>query len=155
MNKNIGLNQNYSVKMAEAMNAYLSDVQVAYMNVRGYHWNVVGKQFFALHAKYEEVYNGLNEMADEVAERILMLGGKPLHSYSDYLKTASLKEKQNVSSAEATVEALLDDVKYLLAKERELLKEASENNDEGTVAMLSGYIGHQEKMIWMFSSLLK
>ncbi|GAB1358739.1 Dps family protein [Porphyromonadaceae bacterium] len=155
MNKNIGLNQNYSVKMAEAMNAYLSDVQVAYMNVRGYHWNVVGKQFFALHAKYEEVYNGLNEMADEVAERILMLGGKPLHSYSDYLKTASLKEKQNVSSAEATVEALLDDLKYLLAKERELLKEASENNDEGTVAMLSGYIGHQEKMIWMFSSLLK
>ncbi|MFV0397189.1 MAG: Dps family protein [Bacteroidales bacterium] len=155
MNKNIGLNQNYSVKMAEAMNAYLSDVQVAYMNVRGYHWNVVGKQFFALHAKYEEVYNGLNEMADEVAERILMLGGKPLHSYSDYLKTASLKEKQNVSSAEATVEALLDDLKYLLAKERELLKEASENNDEGTVAMLSGYIGQQEKMIWMFSSLLK
>lgn len=155
MNKNIGLNQNYSVKMADALNAYLSDVQVAYMNVRGYHWNVVGKQFFALHAKYEEVYNGLNEMADEVAERILMLGGKPLHSFSDYLKTASLKEKQNVSSGEATVEALLDDVKYLLAKERELLKEASENNDEGTVAMLSGYIGHQEKMIWMFSSLLK
>ncbi len=155
MNKNIGLNQNYSVKMAEALNAYLSDVQVAYMNVRGYHWNVVGKQFFALHAKYEEVYNGLNEMADEVAERILMLGGKPLHSFSDYLKNASLKEKQNVSSGEATVDALLDDVKYLLAKERELLKEASENNDEGTVAMLSGYIGHQEKMIWMFSSLLK
>lgn len=155
MNKNIGLSQNYSVMMVDALNAYLSDVQVAYMNVRGYHWNVVGKEFFALHAKYEEVYNGLNEMADEVAERILMLGGKPLHSFSDYLKKASLKEKQNVSSGEATVEALLDDVKCLLAKERELLKEASENNDEGTVAMMSGYIGHQEKMIWMFSTLLK
>ena len=155
MNKNIGLSQNYSVMMVDALNAYLSDVQVAYMNVRGYHWNVVGKEFFALHAKYEEVYNGLNEMADEVAERILMLGGKPLHSFSDYLKEASLKEKQNVSSGEATVEALLDDVKCLLAKERELLKEASENNDEGTVAMMSGYIGHQEKMIWMFSTLLK
>ena len=133
----------------------LSNVQIAYMNVRGYHWNIVGKQFFALHEKFEEVYNGLNDMADEVAERILMLGGKPLHAYSDYLKTASIKEKVNVSSAEETVKSLMDEVKQLLNDERELLAFASENNDEGTVGMLSGYIAEQEKMIWMFNSLLK
>ena len=62
------------------------------MNVRGYHWNIKGKQFFVLHAKFEEVYNNLNEMADEVAERILILGGKPLHSFSEYLKISEIEE---------------------------------------------------------------
>ncbi|MBN2173868.1 MAG: DNA starvation/stationary phase protection protein [Bacteroidales bacterium] len=155
MKNNIGLNENYTDLMVDKLNAYLSDVQIIYMNVRGYHWNVVGKQFFALHEKFEEIYNSLNEMADEIAERILMLGGVPLHSFSDYLKRAKIKERLNVSSANDTVNAFLEDVALLLAKEREILSEASANGDEGTVGMMSEYIAGQEKTIWMFNSLLK
>ena len=76
--------------MLEKLNSYLSDVQVNYMNVRGYHWYVVGKQFFALHSKFEEIYNNLNEMADEVAESVLMLEEKPLYSFTDYIKITSV-----------------------------------------------------------------
>ncbi len=152
---NIGLKNNYKSEMVEKLNAYLSDVQVTYMNVRGYHWNVVGKQFFALHEKFEEIYNNLNEMADEVAERVLMLEGKPLHSFTDYIKIASVKERQNVSSANDTVNALLEDIAILLSTEREILSLASDNDDEGTASLMSGFIGEQEKMIWMFNALLK
>jgi len=42
---NIGLTENYKKGMVEKLNAYLSSVQITYMNVRGYHWNIVGKQF--------------------------------------------------------------------------------------------------------------
>jgi starvation-inducible DNA-binding protein len=152
---NIGLKDSYKNEMTEKLNVYLSDVQISYMNVRGYHWNIVGKHFFALHAKFEEIYNTLNEMADEVAERILMLGGKPLHSFTNYIKIATVKERQNVSSAENTVQALLEDIAILLTKEREILALASANDDEGTSSLMSGFIGEQEKMIWMFNSLLK
>lgn len=152
---NIGLKDSYKSEMTEKLNSYLSNIQIAYMNTRGYHWNVTGKQFFALHAKFEELYNRLNEMADEIAERILMLGGKPVHSFSEYIKISSIKERLNVSSTEDTVKALLEDTGVLLAKERELLSLASENDDEATVNILTEYIQGQEKMIWMFSAFLK
>lgn len=155
MSKNVGLNPDYTQQMVGKLNAYLSNVQVSYMNVRGFHWNIVGKQFFGLHAKFEEVYDELNEMADEIAERILMLGGKPVHAFSEYLKTATIKEKVNVSSTEATVAGLLDDVRALLANEREILSTASDNDDEGTSNLVSDYISKQEKLIWMLESFLK
>lgn len=152
---NIGLKIDYSGEVVEKLNAYLSSLQIAYINVRGYHWNIKGKQFFVLHEKFEEIYNNLNEMADEVAERILILGGKPLHSFSDYLKISEINEQTDVSSAEDTLKFLLEDLKILLAIEREILSFASNNEDEGTVGMLSEYIGEQEKMIWMLNAVLK
>jgi starvation-inducible DNA-binding protein len=155
MNNTIGLKSDYTKKMVGKLNIYLSNIQITYMNVRGYHWNVSGKQFFALHEKFEEIYNALNEMADEIAERVLTLDGTPLHSFSEYVETSTVKERLNVSSAEDTVKALLEDIKNLLDNEREILSEASENNDEGTVGIISGFIGEQEKMLWMFNSLLK
>ena len=152
---NLGLKEDYIKVIIEKLNVYLSNVQLAYMNTRGYHWNISGKQFFALHEKFEEIYNDLNEKADEIAERILMLGETPLHSFSGYLKKSSIKEKLNVSSAEDTVKELLNDTYQLLKLEREILSLASGNDDEGTVGLMSEYIGKQEKMIWMFNALLK
>jgi len=153
MNK--GLKNDYKIEMVKKLNVYLSNVQITYMNVRGYHWNIVGRQFFALHEKFEEIYNSLNEMADEIAERILMLDGKPLHSFSEYIRVSLVKERLNLCSAEDTVKALLEDTEKLLEIERDLLSAASDNDDEGTVSLISDYIGEQEKMIWMFSALLK
>ncbi len=155
MKNNTGLNVEYTGKMIELLNKYLSNVQVAYMNVRGYHWNIVGKQFFSLHAKYEEIYDSLNELADEIAERILMLGGKPVHSFSGYLKIASLEEKVNMSTADDTVKSFMDDLKALLNDEREILALAGENDDEGTANLVSDRLSQQEKLLWMFGTLLK
>lgn len=149
------LESNYGKEITGKLNSCLSSVQITYMNVRGYHWNIVGNQFFALHAKFEEIYNKLNEMADEIAERILMLDGKPLHAFSEYLKVSAVNERQNVSSAESTINALMEDTDKLLDMEREILLLATENNDDGTAALMSGYISDQEKMIWMFKALLK
>lgn len=150
-----GLNENYTKEMRKKLNAYLSSVQITYMNVRGYHWNITGKQFFALHEKFEEIYNSLNEMADEIAERILMLGGEPLHSFSEYIKISTVNEKLNISTADETVRELLSDIGQLVALEREIISLAADNEDEGTASLMSDYIGEQEKMIWMFNAYLK
>jgi len=152
MKTNIGLNEDYQRNMSQKLNEFLSDVQVFYMNVRGYHWNIKGKLFFVLHEKFEGLYNQLSDMADEVAERILMLGGAPLHSFSEYLKLANVKEKLNVSTADGTISETLKDLKHLLESERELVKLASENGDDGTVNLISEYISGQEKLIWMLST---
>lgn len=155
MKNQIGLNADYAKTMNKKLNELLSNVQIAYQNVRGFHWNVTGKHFFQLHERFEELYDNLNEKADEIAERILMIEGKPVHAFSKYLQMASIQEIENVSSFEETINEVLRMIKQLLQQEREIVKLAGENDDDGTVDLISGYIDEQEKLIWMLSALLK
>ncbi len=129
-------------------------MQLFYTNLRGFHWNVKGVEFYGLHAKLEEFYDDTAEKVDEVAERILMLGGVPAHNYTEYLKTSSIKETGVVSNAKEIGKNLLDSMKVLISLEREVLETASEGNDEGTVALMSDFISAQEKNIWMLTAFL-
>ena len=60
----------------------LADYQVFYTNLRGFHWNIKGHGFFVLHGKFEDMYNNAAEKVDELAERILMLGGEPENKFT-------------------------------------------------------------------------
>ena len=55
----------------------LADYQVFYTNLRSFHWNIKGHGFFVLHGKFEDINENAAEKVDELAERILMLGGEP------------------------------------------------------------------------------
>lgn len=138
----------------EKLNKLLADYQIFYQNLRGLHWNIKGQMFFALHEKYEEFYNGAAEVVDEIAERILMLGGQPLHTFGDYVKVATLAQVAYVSDGKTGVEAVLEADRFFLESFREILATADENNDEGTAAMVSEWIGHTEKRVWMLESYL-
>ncbi len=77
MSKNfIGLDTEKTQSLANALNDLLSNYQIFYMNVRGYHWNIKGDNFFELHAKFEELYDDLLLKIDEIAERVLTLGSQ-------------------------------------------------------------------------------
>ena len=82
-----------------ALKQLLADYQIFYTSLRGFHWNVKGKGFFTLHAKYEELYNDAAEKIDEIAERILQLGYTPENRFSEYLKTSNIKEDGNLPCA--------------------------------------------------------
>ncbi|WON78713.1 Dps family protein [Serratia sp. UGAL515B_01] len=150
----IGLDTKQSAKLSEALNALLANYQVLYMNVRGYHWNISGPQFFELHAKFEETYNDLLTKVDELAERILTLGSQPIHAFSHYLKTADIKEDTNVTDDKGTLRGLLDGYGILLKQQRELLTLAADAGDEGTSSLMSDYIKEQEKQVWMLNAYL-
>lgn len=150
----IGLNAELANKLVDKLNVLLANYQVFYMNTRGFHWNIKGEKFFELHLKFEELYNNLILKIDEIAERILTLGGVPLHSYSDYVSVSSINEVKNCNSANATVESILDSFSKLLIMQREILNLSAEANDEGTNALMSDYIREQEKLVWMYSSFL-
>ena len=127
----------------------LADFQIHYANLRGFHWNIKGHGFFVLHSKFEELYNDAAEKVDELAERVLMLGGTPANKFSEYLKVAKVKEVDGVSNADDALSNILETYSYLIAEERKLLSLASEVNDEVTVALMSDYLKEQEKMVWM------
>ena len=71
------------------LNILLSNFQIYYQNLRGLHWNIRGRRFFDLHLKFEELYNDSQLKIDLIAERILTLGGIPLHTFEDYLAILS------------------------------------------------------------------
>ncbi len=150
----IGLDEKKSKQLVNGLNNLLADYQVFYMNTRGLHWNIKGEKFFELHLKFEELYNNLVLKIDEVAERVLTLGGTPLHSYTDYLHHSNIKEVKGVSKGKEGVELVVGSFQKVIIKQRALLKLSGEAEDEGTSALMSDYIREQEKMIWMYSSYL-
>ncbi|MDD3459083.1 MAG: DNA starvation/stationary phase protection protein [Weeksellaceae bacterium] len=150
----IGLEKSTSKDLSKDLNELLANLQVYYQNLRGVHWNVKGPQFFQLHDKFEELYLDAQEKVDEVAERILTLGGTPMHTFEDYIRESKVKVGKNISSGKQTVELILDSIQVLLIIEREILEKSAELNDEGTNAMMSDFIAFQEKTAWMLKAFL-
>ncbi len=150
----IGLDSKKIKQLTTNLNLLLSNLQIFYINARGFHWNIKGDKFFELHIKFEELYNNIIIKIDEVAERILTLGHEPLHTFTDYLKTTSIKEAKNISDGRQAIAIILDGFQQLLEIERELLVLSADADDEGTNALMSDYIREQEKLVWMYSAYL-
>jgi starvation-inducible DNA-binding protein len=141
--------------VADKLNLLLANYQVFYINVRGFHWNITGEKFFELHVKFEELYNDLLLKIDEIAERTLTIGHTPLHSYTDYLAVATIKEAKNISDGKKAAQNILASFKSLIVLQRETAEEADDVEDEGTEDLMTGYIREQEKIAWMYTAFLK
>jgi starvation-inducible DNA-binding protein len=74
MPPNIGLSDIQRQGVIQMLTPLLSDEYVLYTKTHNYHWNVVGPQFNDLHDFFQAQYTALNEVADDVAERIRALG---------------------------------------------------------------------------------
>ena len=155
MNKTIlGLDKKETENLVEELNGLLSNFQIYYQNLRGLHWNIKGKNFFELHVKFEEFYTDSQVKIDEIAERILTLQGKPLHTFADYVSLASVPVGKDISNDVEGVELVVNSLSELLKIERVILESSDNANDEGTNSMMSDFIAEQEKTIWMLNSWL-
>lgn len=155
MKNSIGIETVKAEKLVVKLNQLLADYQLFYQNVRGLHWNIKGKDFFELHLKFEEFYDNAVIKIDEIAERILTLEGEPLHTFSEYLQNTNISEAKGITDGTEGVHIVLKNFAVLISQEREILADAGEANDEGTVSLMSDYITETEKVIWMLNSYLK
>ncbi len=151
---NLGLNKEKTTELTIKLNDLLASFQVYYQNLRGLHWNIKGKNFFELHAKFEEFYLDAQEKIDAVAERILTLQGTPLHTFEAYNKFAKVPVGKNISKDEKAVALIVESLSELLKIERSILELSDAADDEGTNAMMSDFISEQEKTLWMINAWL-
>lgn len=151
----LGLPVKESEAIVSELNTLLSSFQVYYQNLRGIHWNIRGKRFFDLHVKFEELYNDAQLKIDMIAERVLTIGGTPLHTFEDYLKNNKLAVGKNISKDEEAVHLIVNSLSDLLKIERKILKDSDEIHDEGTNSMMGDFIAEQEKTIWMMRAWLE
>jgi starvation-inducible DNA-binding protein len=151
----LGLPVKESEELVIELNGLLSNFQMYYQNLRGLHWNIRGKRFFDLHLKFEELYNDSQIKIDLIAERVLTLGGTPLHTFSDYIEHSKLQIGKNISNDVEAIQLILESLSILLQIERVILNKAAEINDEGTNSMMSDFISEQEKTNWMLKAWME
>ncbi|MFY0675021.1 MAG: DNA starvation/stationary phase protection protein [Bacteroidia bacterium] len=155
MNNNIiGVDEVQVIELSEKLNDLLANYQVYYQNLRGFHWNIKGRDFFELHTKFEELYNEAATIIDEIAERVLTLDHIPLHSFSNYVNVSDIPEATNVTKGSECVHIIHDNIQTLIKKEKAILKLAEEADDDGTADLMTQYISAQEKLNWMLRSYL-
>lgn len=153
---NIGLEKDVLKKDNELLNAYLADLHVLYIKTRKYHWNVAGPSFKEYHEFFEEQYTQLEEIIDQVAERIRTLGGKPFSTMADFIGGTSLEEDQSGEvKTRDMFERLLSDHEQVVRELREDVDTCDEElKDAGTADFLTGLMEEHEKMAWMLRKYL-
>jgi starvation-inducible DNA-binding protein len=154
---NIGLSREQCQGVAQLLTILLSDEYVLYTKTRHYHWNVVGLQFHDLHKLFEEQYQALNGIVDEMAERIRMLGQPTIGTLAEFTQHTRLKEHPgHYPSAREMLANLQTDHEQLIRQLRTDAETcAEEYQDQGTHDFLIGVMLHHEKMAWMLRAFLE
>ena len=140
-------------ELEKKLNLYLANQLVDYVKKHNLHWNLKGSQFFTLHAKLEELYDEANDILDEVAERILALGGNPVSNMKEALSIATIKELENgPKSTDQTIKALISDTDYWIKDSKEIAELADKEGDSVTNDMFNGYTKAYQKLAWMLKA---
>jgi starvation-inducible DNA-binding protein len=152
---NIGLDADIRSNVVAILNTLLADEFTLYARARSFHWNVTGRTFKSDHALFEDEYEMLDGVIDDVAERARALGGKVPARLSDFAKAARLTEMDGTSlSADAMILAMLDGHEGLVRMLRIDIEVIDDLDDEGTTDFLTGLMEAHEKRAWLLRSHL-
>ena len=154
---NIGLPDDSRKGVVEILNARLCDEYTLYTKTRKYHWNVVGSRFHQLHEFFEEQYEIIEEMIDEIAERARQLGGKSFGTMEEFVRHSNIKEDPGeYPDANRMITNLLKDHESIIQTLRKNAEQCDEEyEDMGTNDFLLEGMQKHEKMAWMLRAHLE
>lgn len=141
--------------LEQVFNQQIANWNVLYTKLHRFHWYVKGPQFFTLHAKFEELYNETASTIDELAEQLLIIGGKPISTLKEYLLIATIKETTEVLTAEEMVQTVVKDYTQLINELKAGMEAAEQSNDEVSSDMFLELIGKLSKHNWMLKAFLE
>lgn len=150
---NIGLEIDVRQPIVKILNNTLSNEALLALKTRNSHWNVSGVGFFELHILFDTQYKQLNDISDEIAERVRMVGGIAIGSFAEFLSHTKLEEQPGevpdvlhlLADHETIIRLLHDDIR----------KCNDEYEDEGTSNLLVSVMRLHEKMAWMLRSYVE
>lgn len=145
----IGLSAAQLKKSIDMLSIVLSDEMTLYIKTRKFHWNVSGESFMELHKLFEHQYKELEEIIDEVAERIGKLGGKTIGTMNQYTQHTRLKEwPDEYPNRMKMIEELMEDHETVIKELRKDVDKGEENGDAGTTDFLTGVMQKHETIAW-------
>ncbi|MDZ5812794.1 DNA starvation/stationary phase protection protein DpsA [Halorubrum sp. AD140] len=124
-------------QIVDALNADLANAYVLYHQLHKHHWNVAGAEFLDIHVFLQEVYEDVEDAADELAERLQALGGVPHASMTTLAEEATVEpEDENVYDIRTSLSNDLEMMGDMIESYREHVELVNGLGDYATGEML-------------------
>lgn len=156
MKPNIQISESHLKKSTDLLSVLLSDEMTLYVKTRKFHWNVSGESFMEQHKLFQSQYTELEEIIDEVAERINKLGGKTIGTMDEFISMTRIKESPNHYPVQKDMLVeLLSNHETLIAELRKDIAVINEtSHDVGTADLLTKIIQQHETIAWILRRYL-
>ena len=136
--------------LIDLLNARLADAIDLLYQAKQAHWNVTGREFYALHELFEKISDDLREHVDDIAERVAQLGGQAEGTIKMASERSSLPEyPRQITGGTAHLEALSNAMDSCATAMRDAIDQASSLGDEVTVDIFVGATRAIDKLLWM------
>ena len=124
-----------------------------YNATRQAHWNVKGPQFGSLHTLFEGFYNALHTQSDDLAERIVQLGGTANGTTQVLAQGTRLQPyPTDLYAGMDHVRALADRYAQVAKTLRDGIGQADDAGDADTADLLTERSRALDKMLWMLEA---
>lgn len=138
------------------LNDLVATQGVFYIRLHQFHWYIKGPHFFTLHEKFEELYDKVTADMDEVAERLLAIGGKPYSTLQEFSAHSVIEERpedKNLSETDM-VKAVVKDYETLRRSLNAGIKVTEDAEDFVSNDMLIAMKEDVDKNLWMLQAFL-
>ena len=149
MSVDIGLEKSDRTASADAVRKVRGETYALYFKTQGYHLNVTGPRFKALHELFMEQYTELWQALDELAERIRALGEFAPASSDEIASYTTIKPDNGVPDAEDMINNLVRGHETIAQVAKEGVKVAEGGDDAVTADLLTQRAAIAEKTAWM------
>lgn len=136
--------------VAAGLSKLLADTYAVYLKTHGYHWNVRGPNFAALHTLFMTQYTEMWTAIDTVAERIRALGSLAPQGYRSFGNLSGIQDGDPEKDADGMLRELVADHEALIRT----AKAAREGADDVTAAVIDARVEAHEKHAWMLRASL-
>ncbi len=143
-------------RIVELLNARLAGAIDLHLQSKQAHWNVKGPSFIALHELFDQLAEGLEGGIDEMAERIVALGGVAegtLGAVSQRTKLGAYP--LDITEGMAHVGALADNYAIFGKAVRKAIDDADKAGDADTSDLFTGISREIDKGLWLLEAHLQ
>jgi starvation-inducible DNA-binding protein len=152
----IALDEKTCATSTENLNQLLAETMTLRDMYKKHHWQVAGSTFYQLHLLFDKHHGEQDELVDQIAERIQLLGGISLAMAADVAETTMIpRPPRGREAAPVQISRLLEAHEMILKEARTMAKQASEAGDDGTNDLLvSNVIRTNELQVWFLAEHL-
>lgn len=138
------------------LNAELATAFALALNAKRYHWTVSGPHFRDYHLRFEDLYAAADGTVDELAERVRMLGGIPIHAPAqiEAQTKAAISNPGTKLEPKAMLKEALANEEATIAHMHEGIELANGAGDPGTADLLTRFVQVHQKEAWFLREML-
>jgi starvation-inducible DNA-binding protein len=146
----IALSESACNESVENLNQLLADTITLRDLYKKHHWQIAGPTFYQLHLLFDKHYGEQNELVDQIAERIQVLGGVSIAMAPDVAEMTLIRRPpKGREEVPVQISRLLHAHEIVLKEARTMARLAANSGDDGSNDLIvSGVIRRNELQAW-------